>query len=162
MLLESLSDLDVDNVEARIVEIRSLLQRLRPTHMFSSATTNGATYQLAYRLASRNAPGDLEEAYGVVRGMEKIVGRTIPGRFMSVLAIMAVCDGRPADAARLVGILQGQQAQSGINFAGSQRGRERILTILAEHLKPDEIEALADAGARLTPDQAYDLAMNLT
>ena len=52
-------------------------------------------------------------------------------------------------------------AQSGVNFVGSQRGRERILNILADHLTPGEIEMYADEGARLTPDQAYVLAMNL-
>lgn len=161
MHVELLGELDVANIEDGIVEARALLQRIRPTHMFSSPTTNAATYQLAYKLASRNGPGDLEEAYGLVRGMEKLVGRTIAGRFLGIVAFMAVCDDRPADAARLLGVLYGQQAQSGVNFAGSQRARERILNTLAEHLSPDEIEAFADAGARLTPDQAYQLAMNL-
>ena len=161
MLTDSLGDLDVDDVEARIIELRGLLQRIRPTHMFSSATTASATYLLAYMLAARSALGDLEEAYGLVRGMEKIVGRTLPGRSLGILSIMAVSDGRPADSARLFGVLKSVNAQSGVNFAGSQRGRERILDVLADHLTPGEIETFADEGARLTPDQAYVLAMNL-
>ena len=161
MLADSFSELDVDDVEARIIEIRGLLERIRPTHMFRSNATRSATNLLAYLLASRTAPGDLEEAYGLVRGMEKLTGRALAGGHLVIFSVMAVCDGRPADAARLFGVLTIMLAQSGVNFVGSQRGRERILNILADHLTPGEIEMYADEGARLTPDQAYVLAMNL-
>jgi hypothetical protein len=140
---------------------REVLQGIRSNHMFRLGATNIATYQLAGALAVRGEAGDLDAAYELVRGLEKISGRIIGGRFLGVLATLAWADGRREDAARIYGVQSAGLKLSGINFVGSQRnmarGRERLL----EHFSETELERYMAEGARLTPDQAYVLAMNL-
>src|SRR5262249_36539201 len=59
--------------EAAIPQLRDLLARIRPDHMFSGGGTVGTIYALAERLAERDGPGDLDEAFALARSTEKVL-----------------------------------------------------------------------------------------
>ncbi|HTX48334.1 MAG TPA: AAA family ATPase, partial [Caulobacteraceae bacterium] len=145
----------------RIAETRDLLQGLRSFHMFSSAHRSGLTYLLAEELAERGAPGDIDEAYRLVHDLQKMTGRAPPAdRWWLVLATMALGDGRPADGARLLGCAEEAVRRSGVDFSQSQQAFASLREKLAQRLAAAELQALAAEGARMSADQAYDLAMH--
>lgn len=152
---------DDGDPEICIAQARDVLARVRPVHMFSAGSTQTMTYCLAWWLSARNAPGDLDEAYALVRGNERFAGRLVPGRFQGVAVRLALADGRPTDAARLFGYSQVQTAASGVNFVFTQRGSAKQSAMLREHLTASEIETLMEEGRRLTSEQFYVLAMKL-
>jgi hypothetical protein len=160
MRVELLADPAYDS-ERGIDEARDLLGSLRPFNMFNGFAATSATCLLARRLARRGGPGDLDEAYRLVRGLEKTMGRFIPGRWLGEFAVLAICDGRPADGARLYGHWDETGRRIGVDFIISRRLLAALRADLEQHLGAAAIETLAAEGARLTPDQAYDLAMNL-
>jgi len=160
MRVELLADPAYD-IERGISEARDLLGSLRPFNMFTGFVVTSATYLLAGWLARRGGPGDLEEAYRLVRGLEKTIGRVLPGRWVGQLGALAICDERPADGARLMGYWDESARRVGVDFVLSRRNLAALRAELEQHIGAATIEALASEGARLTPDQAYDLAMNL-
>jgi hypothetical protein len=159
MRLAMFADAD-DDIETLVAEGRELLQSLRPFQMFSNLIVPGATYTLAANLARRAGPGDIDEAYRLVRGLEKTGGRALPGgAWLGLPPIMAIGDGRHADAARLLGFAQENARRLGIDFSGSQATWASLRTQLTQRLDAGELQTLAAEGARMSLDQAYDLAM---
>ncbi|MBV9903109.1 MAG: TIR domain-containing protein [Alphaproteobacteria bacterium] len=144
--------------DSAIAETREVLAGIRPKHMFVAGTTAALYWTLAYYLARRNAPGDLDEAWGFVRGVEKLLGQRINGRFTQAYVMLAVRDGRPADGARLLGCCSALAQRIGINFWASQRNEALSRELLREHLSDAQIDALGEEGARLSEASAFDLA----
>ena len=160
MRVELIADPAYD-IERGIDDARDLLSSVRSFSMFNGFAVTGATCLLAGWLARRSGPGDMDEAYRLVRGLEKMIGRFLPGRWMVPITIMAICDGRPADGARLMGYAAERTRSIGVDFVLSRRGFAALTAELEQHLGAAAVESCASEGARLTLDQAYELAMNL-
>jgi hypothetical protein len=155
-----LSDDDSADVETALAESRAVMEQIRPTHMFADAVMGQACIAVAFRLAQRNAPGDLDEAWRVIRNVEKTQGRTVQFVGVRSFVALALSDARPADAARIYGALIAAAAQLGYSwdsFSGiPARARRHIL----EHLSEPQLERFAAEGALLGPDEFYALATN--
>jgi predicted ATPase/class 3 adenylate cyclase len=144
--------------EAAIGRLRDLLARIRPEHMFSAFNTVQATYALIQRLAQRNAPGDVDEAYALARATEKWFGRTVPGFAGGAILLLALADGRPADAARLYGFGEAMRVAMGINTRLALEGAKEGRAALLEHLSEPDLARLMAEGARMTEEQNFLLA----
>jgi hypothetical protein len=147
--------------EVAIPQLRDLLARIRPAHMFSAFASMMATYQLVRQLARRNAPGDVEEAFALGRAREKIEGRAVPVQVLSVVPFPAIADGRPKDGARLFGYAEAAIETRNIRFAEVRKLSEAARRELLECLSEAELATLMAEGARLTPEQHFVLAMKL-
>jgi predicted ATPase len=155
---DSFGDPDGD-VEESIAGLRALLRSIRPTHMFRNSVIAVASFHLTYWLATRRGSGDIEEAYEILRGLERFMGRYFPPRFLWGIARIAILDGRPADGARLFGAFLASTAEAGVDFSFSRRNSALMLALLREHLSDSEIEALMADGRRLSPEHVYSLAV---
>ena len=154
--------LSLKELEGNVVEVeavRQLLESIKPHYMFFSFLKAMLSSYLVYLLAKRNGPGDLAEAWPLAGVMEKIFGRYIPPRFLPTYIQLAASDGRPEDAARLHGAAVEQTARDGVDFVASKRNEAEGLALLKPLLGDSELTALMAEGAKLTPDQVFDLAM---
>jgi hypothetical protein len=154
-------DLDAD-AETALAETRAVLEQIRPTHMFADGMMSQASLAAALRLATRNAPGDLDEAWRLVQSLEKTDGRalTIAPSAVEAFVRLALSDGRPTDAARVFGAMNARAVQLGINNPYFDRVQARARHELQSHMSDATFEAHAAEGARLSDEQLYVLATN--
>jgi predicted ATPase len=154
-----LSDVDAD-VEPALAESRALLEQIRPTHMFADLVMGNTCIAVAFRLAQRNAPGDLDEAWRLLRSLEKTAGRTIPVVGVRSFVELALSAGRLADAARIYGALTAGAARVGYHLESLSGVIFRSRQALLEHLDEQQLETFAAEGALLNDEQVYVLATN--
>ena len=144
-----------------VAMLRDLLARIRPEHMFRADNQLLATHALVQRLAHRQCPGDVEEAYALARSTEKLFGRQLVAFTTQVVVSLAIADGRPRDAARLHGFAEARRTEYGVNTSDAVAVAEENRAALREYLSEAELESLMAEGARLTPEQNFLLAMKL-
>ncbi|HUO11472.1 MAG TPA: hypothetical protein VMU37_01835, partial [Caulobacteraceae bacterium] len=150
--------IDAGPPELAIQRLRESLARIRPNHMFGVQTAANTNLWLADLLAQRNGPGDLDEAFALVRATEKFNGRSMYASSLLLVFYPALADGRPADAARLLGYAMAVYGAHEINYHSANRRAEALRAALLETLSEAELERLMAEGARLTSEQHFLLA----
>jgi predicted ATPase/class 3 adenylate cyclase len=148
-----------DDPDTAIEGLRAVLARVRPTHFMSRDSTATAVSRLVGLLAQRGGQGDVEEALSLARLHEKLVGRLDGFPYFLNLGLLALRRGRARDAAKLVGYADAMRVAAGVDNPVSRTFFDPIWSLLRAELSEAELGTLASEGARLTLDDAWQLAM---
>ena len=118
-----------------------------------------ALAELATALLFKTDAAAAREALTAARPL--IVRYDVGANFAATAAFLAAQEGRWADAAQLLGFGAAAAAEHGIDAddPADVRAREQTLRRLAAQLQPDEIEQWQRAGASLSVEEAYRLAL---
>jgi hypothetical protein len=110
--------------------------------------------RLACALCERAGPGDVEEATALVARAGRRHGFSVP--FLRYgLAALCLADGRPADAARVIGWYLSMP----LSARSTTPERQRIIARVNAALPQDRYEAALADGARMSEQQIGDLAL---
>jgi predicted ATPase/class 3 adenylate cyclase/Flp pilus assembly protein TadD len=147
------------NVEAA----RDAARRARETY-----ATMGSTYLvlvLSNLAAYAMAADDLEDARELLRETLEVQRRSGQGWLTTVLenhALLAALQRDSEPAATLLGFTEASYRTRGeVRQYTEQRGYERLVRLLAETFQAGELDQKAHAGARLTEEEALDLAATI-
>ncbi|MBL6076861.1 helix-turn-helix transcriptional regulator [Belnapia sp. T18] len=130
------------------------LASLEPAQARSAWVQHIAGAEASYRLAE----GDIARARPIIA--ERLTAARLMGLPHEVvanlerLALIAAMEGSLATAGRLFGYVQFCHAQRGIlRSFGSQAVHDRLLSVLRQHLTPDELEQMTARGTCLDEEE---------
>jgi predicted ATPase len=146
------------NLDVAISEWRALLGRVRPIETLADLTISISVGELAWSLAKRGAPGDLEEALATCRTYAKAVGQAWRYIMLLPVALAALKSGRPLDCARLASFIEAKAARAG-TLAVAQAKLDELGLLLRAELPEAELAASRAGGAEMSEDEAIQLAL---
>ena len=144
------------NVNEAIARGRELVALIRRERF-----ANWQSFALANLSAALTAAGELDDALQLAReALPLLRQQGSIWSFLDHLGLLAVRRGRPLDAAQVLGCAEELNQRSGyVRQFNELRARNQLLDALRATVKPDDLERLMKAGARLTDDEAARLAL---
>jgi hypothetical protein len=144
------------DADAALAIYRELARRLAPLrdklfHM----------YALASQATALLFKSEISAARETLSMAAPLIVRYDLGSRYAAAALLSAQEGRGSAAAQLLGYGKAAAAAHGIDAddPAEVRAREQTLQRLAAHLRPDEIEQWQRAGALLSVEDAYRLAL---
>ena len=160
-MLGHLADLtwQLGDLDAALADLREAISLLRksPTTMTRGMLGNFLS-NLAGILTER---GELDEALAAAReGLSQLKGGSWVWINMDHLALRAGLVGKVVSAARLAGFADAAYAaREMVRQPNEARAHDRLHALLRNTLAADEVERLLSEGAKLTEDEACQLAL---
>jgi hypothetical protein len=156
----STTEVPWDDPERAIDPARALLETLlsQTGHHLVRVSSAQLAGRLITALVQRDRPGDLAEARAIAQTIEQRSVRVAIYLYRVSLAWLAWGDGRPQDAARLVGLLD----KSGLTSGLLAPDRRALMDRLTPDLNQDALDSALRAGSDLTWDEAFHIAIGHT
>jgi predicted ATPase/DNA-binding winged helix-turn-helix (wHTH) protein len=162
LLAGTSSQIPQDDSDVAIVGLRDVLARIRPWHMYAGGSTGLAASNLAFNLAMRGRPADIEEAREVAHTFRKVASRGAGGGtvylYWLAMARIAAASGQPQTAAMLGGYVEALRAAQGNSLARARLELDRLRADLGRLLPEAEVTAAWTEGALISQDEADRLA----
>jgi predicted ATPase/DNA-binding winged helix-turn-helix (wHTH) protein len=162
LLIGTSSQIPQDNPDLAIAGLRDVLARIRPWHMYAGGSTGLAASNLAFTLALRGRPADIDEARSVARTFRKVASRGAGGGtvylYWLAMARIAAVSGRPRTAAMLGGYVEALRAAQGNALSRARIELDRLRADLGRLLPEAEVTTAWADGGFISQDEADRLA----